>query len=578
MPELLELTALSDKLREAAELPSVRLTSRQLCDYEMLASGAFAPLDRFMGAEDHACVLEEMRLANGSLFPIPITLPLHANQPGCAEGEVVALRDSRNEVLATMRIEEAYSWDKTEVARAVFGTTDVRHPLVAELDSWGGLNVSGELTVLQLPKHYDFQDLRLTPVQTKRIFDSGELGHRERVVAFQTRNPLHRAHELMARRAAERENGVLFLHPVVGLTRPDDIDHYTRVRTYKRFLKAERACPSFLSLCPLAMRFAGPREALWHAIIRRNYGATHIVIGRDHAGLGGFYDPSAAYSLVAEHSAEIGIEPVGFDEIVYVPQDGRSGYYEERNAVPSDVPFRRLSGTVTREALEGGLATGSVAEWLMSPEIGELLRETHPPRHQQGVCIWFTGLSAAGKSTIADALTARILEHGRQVTVLDGDVVRTHLSAHLTFTKKDRDENVRRIGYVASEIVRHGGVVVCAAVSPYRAARNEVRALMLADQFVEVFVDTPLEVCEQRDTKGLYARARSGEISRAIRQGQKRRDIQFDWHRRSLRTTGESGDNSANGRYTAGGERFPNSRASRNRRVCSGRKPEAETS
>jgi len=452
-------------------------------------------------------------LADGQLFPVPITLPVHADQPGCTQGEVVALRDSRNEILGTMHVDEVYRWDKTEMAKAVFGTTDVRHPLVAELESWGDLNVSGELTVLQLPKHYDFQDLRLTPAQTRRIFDGEELGRQKHVVAFQTRNPLHRAHEFMARRAAEREDGILFLHPVVGMTRPGDIDHYTRVRTYKRFLEVERECPGFLSLCPLAMRFAGPREALWHAIIRRNYGATHIVIGRDHGGCGGFYEPSAAYSLVAEHSREIGIQPVGFDEIVYVPQDGQPGYYEERKAIPSNVPFRRLSGEATRKALEGSSASGSVAEWLMRRDIGDLLRETHPPRNKQGVCIWLTGLSAAGKSTIADALTARILENGRQVTVLDGDVVRTHLSAQLNFTRKDRDENVRRIGYVASEVVRHGGVVVCAAISPYRAARNEVRALMPKDRFVEVFVDTPLEVCEQRDTKGLYHKARIGEIS-----------------------------------------------------------------
>jgi sulfate adenylyltransferase len=510
MPELLELT-LSDKLREAAELSSIRLTSRQLCDYEMLASGAFAPLDRFMGAEDHQCVLEKMRLADGSLFPIPITLPVTAEQPGLTEGETIALRDSRNEILATMRIEEVYSWNRAEVAQAVFGTKDVRHPLVAELEAWGELNISGELTVLQLPKHYDFQDLRLTPLETKHAFKDGEPGRPNHVVAFQTRHPLHRAHELMAQRAAQREKGTLFLHPVVGMTRPDDIDHYTRVRTYKRFLEINDGCPSFLSLCPLAMRFAGPREALWHAIIRRNYGATHIVIGRDHGGIGDFYEPTAAHALVAEHSAEIGIEPISFDEIVYVPQRDRSGFYEELKAIPSGAPFRRLSGTAAREALEADLEQPA-DDWLMRPEILGILRESHPPRHKQGVCIWFTGLSAAGKSTIADALAAQILESGRQVTVLDGDVVRTHLSAKLSYTKRDRDENVRRIGYVASEIVRHGGVVICAAISPYRAARNEVRSFMATDAFIEVFVDTPLEVCEQRDAKGLYTKARMGRL------------------------------------------------------------------
>ncbi|MEJ2153448.1 MAG: adenylyl-sulfate kinase, partial [Gemmatimonadota bacterium] len=253
--------------------------------------------------------------------------------------------------------------------------------------------------------------------------------------------------------------------------------------------------------------------ALWHAIIRRNYGATHIVIGRDHGGIGDFYEPTAAQSLVEEHSEEIEIEPITFDEIVYVPQRGRSGFYEELKAIPADAPFERLSGTAAREALELDPEAQPADQWLMRPEIIDILRESRPPRHQQGVCIWFTGLSAAGKSTIADALVAQILENGRQVTVLDGDVVRTHLSAKLSFTKRDRDENVRRIGFVASEIVRHGGVVICAAISPYRAARNEVRALMPAGAFVEVFVDTPLDVCEQRDTKGLYARARTGEIS-----------------------------------------------------------------
>jgi sulfate adenylyltransferase len=332
------------------------------------------------------------------------------------------------------------------------------------------------------------------------------------VVAFQTRNPLHRAHEEMTKRAIAEVDGILLLHPVVGMTRPGDIDHYTRVRTYKilaeRYYDPERI---LLALLPLAMRLAGPREALWHAIIRRNFGANHLIVGRDHASPGRdskgkpFYGPYDAQELVKQFSDELGVRVIPFRELAYFPDEG----YREMGA-DSDPAALTISGTEVREEyLQKGR---DLPEWFSRPEIARVLAEAYPPRHRQGVCIWFTGLSGAGKSTTAEVLIDLLLEHGRQSTLLDGDVVRTHLSKGLGFSKEDRDVNIRRIGFVAAEIVRHGGVVVCAAVSPYRATRNDVRNMVGADRFIEVFVDTPLAVCELRDTKGIYAQARRGEI------------------------------------------------------------------
>jgi sulfate adenylyltransferase len=495
---------------EANTLPSVRLTPRVECDLELLATGAFSPLDRFMGQADYQRVLDEMRLQNGYLFPIPVTLPVEP-EAGIEVGQRIALRDQRNEVLAVMDVEEVYPWDFAETADKVFGKNDLRHPLVAEMNRWGPLNISGPVRVIQLPAHFDFQTLRLTPGHTRERLEA--FGH-ENIVAFQTRNPLHRVHEELTKRASQEINGVLLLHPVVGLTKPGDVDHFTRVRTYRalasRYYDPDRI---LLSLLPLAMRMAGPREALWHALIRRNYGANHLIVGRDHAGPGNdsegnpFYGPYDAQELVESYSAEIGVKVLPFRMLVYLPDEQR---YEEVTKVPQDVATASISGTQVREEyLENGKP---LPDWFTRPEVAEILAESHPPRHKQGVCIWFTGLSNSGKSTTAAILTTLLQEKGRQVTLLDGDVVRTHFSDQLGFTKEDRDTNVRRMGYVASEIVRHGGVALCAAASPYRSTRAEIRSMIGGEHYVEVFVDTPIEVCEARDTKGLYARARRGEI------------------------------------------------------------------
>ena len=490
----------------ASRLASIQLSERSICDLELLATGGFSPIDRFMGREDLQRVLEDMRLSTGQLFPIPVTLPVDP-APEFQPGKQVALRNSRNQLLAVMDLEEAYEWDGNELATKVFGTQDRKHPLVAEMARWGRLNISGRLQVLDLPSHYDFPDLRLTPTETRaRLDDTGY----QNVVAFQTRNPMHRVHEELTKKAAAEVNGPLLLHPVVGMTKPGDVDHYTRVRTYKvmaqRYYDPSRI---LLSLLPLAMRFAGPREALWHAIIRRNYGANYLIIGRDHASPGTdsmgapFYGPYDAQDMVTRFQDEIGVGVVPFRELVYLPEEKR---YEDVSKVPAHGATVSISGTEVREEYLNKGRT--LPDWFTRPEVAEILGDAYPARHEQGVCIWFTGPVGAGKTTTARPLTAMLMEHGRRVTLLDRDVVSTHLSEDKGSTRGEGNTLIHRIGFVASEIVRHGGVAVCVTPSRPKAARDEVRDMVGKDRFVEVFVNTPLDVCQARDSVGIHARVR----------------------------------------------------------------------
>ena len=497
-------------LARSLRLPSVQISPRALCDLELLATGAFSPLDRFMGRADYERVLTEMRLKDGTLFPIPVTLPLDEGAMP-SWGEAITLCDTRNNTIAVMQIEEVYHYDPQREARLVLGTTDPKHPLISEMVRWGKVYASGEIKVINLPIYNDFVDLRRSPAEVRSRLEV--MGHKN-VVAFQTRNPMHRIHEELTKRAAEEVDGSLLIHPVVGLTKPGDVDHYTRVRVYRALVEYYYdQNRTLLSLFPLAMRMAGPREALWHAIIRRNYGANHLIVGRDHAGPGSdsqgkpFYGPYEAQIMVTQYANEVGVHPIEFKELVYLAD---SEQYEEVTKVEEGVRVFSISGTQVREDY---LAKGELLpEWFTRKETAEILQQMYPPRHQQGVCIWFTGLSGSGKSTTAEILTSLLLERGRQVTLLDGDVVRTHLSKGLGFSREDRDTNILRIGFVAGEIARHGGTVICAAISPYRATRNEARK-MVGENFIEVFVDTPIEVCEQRDAKGLYARAWRGQIT-----------------------------------------------------------------
>ena len=509
--DLVKTGAERDTLIELANrLPDIRISQRSLHDLELLAVGAFSPLDRFMGKGDYERVLEEMRLENGTLFPIPITLTVNQDELPIGAEQMV-LRDVRNNSFAIMDIEETFKWDPQVESQKVLGTTDPRHPLVSEMIRWGDLCISGKLQVFNLPTYSDFVELRRTPVEVRQ--ELARMGN-SNVVFFQTRNPMHRIHEELTKRAAEQINGSLVIHPVVGMTKPGDVDHYTRVRVYRTLVETYYdANKTLLSLLPLAMRMAGPKEAVWHAIIRRNYGATHFIVGRDHAGPGkdasgkSFYGPYDAQELLAKYQDEVGVQMVPFKELVYLADEER---YVERGEEPKDAKILSISGTQVRNDY---LAKGAyLPEWFTRRETSEILMEMYPARHKQGFCLWFTGLSGAGKSTIAQSVTSLLMEHGRQVTVLDGDVVRTHLSKGLGFSRDDRDTNILRIGFVAGELVRQHGAVICAAISPFRAARNECRKMVGEEHFIEIYVNTPIQVCEERDVKGLYAKARRGEI------------------------------------------------------------------
>jgi sulfate adenylyltransferase len=490
----------------AKDVASLTLDERGLCDLELLAVGGFSPLKSFLNKADYRRVVGEMRLADGTLWPLPVTLPVTPGD-GVAEGKPLALRDVYGNLLAFLHVDEIYTYDRDEESRNAYGSLDATHPSVAHLKRQAGHYAAGRLEVIRVPPHYDFVELRRTPAELRRHFQS--LGW-NKIVAFQTRNPLHRAHEELTKRAAEQIGGGLLIHPVVGVTKPGDVDHFTRVRCYRALVdNYYEPGTVVLSLLPLAMRMAGPREVLLHAIIRRNYGCTHFIVGRDHAGPGKdstgkpFYPPYAAQEAMGQHEAEIGMGMVDFKQMVYLPDENR---YSAVDDVPAGVKTADISGTDVRDKY---LAKGlQLPEWFSRPAVAEILNEANPPRFRQGVTLWFTGLSGAGKSTIAHATIERMAEFGRNCSLLDGDEIRTHLSKGLGFSKEDRDTNIRRVGYVAGLIAQHGGTCLCAVISPYRSVREEARKLSKGN-FVEVYCSTPIEVCEKRDVKGMYAKARA---------------------------------------------------------------------
>jgi sulfate adenylyltransferase len=499
-----------DLLKKINRLPSIQLSPRSMCDLELLSTGAFSPLQGFMNKTDYTHVINTMRLHNGILFPIPITLPVHNTENIHLDNEI-CLRSLNNEPLAVMRVEEIYTWDFVTEAQMVYKTTDPRHPMVAEMASWGPYYVSGHIAVIQPPTHYDFASFRMTPKQVRNKLENLQASD---VVAFQTRNPMHRAHEELTKKAAEQVGGILLLHPVVGVTKPGDVEYYRRVQIYKAlYEKYYDKNKTILSLLPLAMRMAGPKEALWHGLIRRNYGVNHFIVGRDHAGPGldskgkPFYGPYEAQELFLKYSSELGVNMVPFSEMVYVP---KTKQYHEVKSLRKKTTYISLSGTQVREQY---LSKGTpLPTWFTRPEVNEILSEAYPPMRRRGFCVWFTGLPSAGKTTIAEILITLLKERGREVTTLDGDVVRTHLSKGLGFSKEDRDTNILRIGFVASEIVKHNGAVLCAAVSPYQSTREQVRQMMKEGAFILVYVHAPISVCEKRDVKGLYKKARLGII------------------------------------------------------------------
>ena len=512
--ELLAQPARQAELRELSrDWPSWDLTPRQLCDLELLLTGGFSPLTGFMTKGDYDRVCADMRLENGTLWPIPITLDITEEAAtGLSIGDHLALRDPEGVMLATFRVEDLWRPDLGAEAEQVFGTTSAEHPGVGYLLKQSHpVYVGGWLEGVELPTHYDFRQLRKTPAALREEFASRGW---TKVVAFQTRNPMHRAHVELTMRAASEVGANLLIHPSVGMTKPGDVDHYTRVRCYQAVLDRYPANTAALALLPLAMRMGGPREAVWHAIIRKNHGCTHLVVGRDHAGPGSdssgkpFYGPYDAQELLSKHEAELGMSMVDFRMMVYASE--LDTYFPE-DEIPEGVKTVNISGTELRDRL----ATGrEIPAWFSYPEVVTELRRTHPPRATQGFTVFFTGLSGSGKSTIANALLVKLLEMGgRTVTMLDGDLVRKNLSSELGFSKEHRDLNIRRIGYVASEITKAGGIAICAPIAPYDNTRRHVRSLVESNGgFVLVHVATSLEVCESRDRKGLYAKARAGLI------------------------------------------------------------------
>jgi len=516
--QLINLIVSPDRAAElkahSKEWPSWDLTPRQVCDVELLLSGGFSPLRGFMNRQDYDGVCQSMRLANGILWPVPITLDVTEDfakslKPGSSK---IALRDPEGVMLGVLSVEDVWHPDRAAEAKSVFGTTSKAHPgadyTQNKANPW---YVGGTLEGLQLPAHYDFRALRLTPAELRAEFS--RLGWR-RVVAFQTRNPMHRAHQELTFRAARQVEANLLIHPSVGMTKPGDVDYFTRVRCYELLLSKYPHGTVKLAMLPLAMRMGGPREAIWHGLIRKNHGCTHFIVGRDHAGPGKdtdgkpFYGPYDAQQLFKKHEADIGVTMVPFNMMVYLEDHDK---YVPDNEVPNGSRVLNISGTELRERLNGGR---DIPTWFTYPEVVQELRRSYPPRHRQGVTIFFTGLSGSGKSTIANVLLTKFLEMGgRPVTILDGDLVRKHLSSELGFSKEHRDINIRRIGYVASEITKNGGIAICAPIAPYDSVRKQVRELIEPfGGFVLVYVATPIETCEQRDRKGLYAKARAGII------------------------------------------------------------------
>ena len=475
-------------------------------------SGGFSPLRGFMTRADYDGVCHNMRLASGLIWPMPITLDVSEEfakslKPGSSK---IALRDPEGVMLAVLHIEDVWQPDRNAEASSVFNTTSTVHPgvdyLLNKSHPW---YMGGRVEGVQAPAHYDFRNLRLTPAELRAEF--ARLGWR-RVVAFQTRNPMHRAHQELTFRAAKTVEANLLIHPSVGMTKPGDVDYFTRVRCYQLLVAKYPAGTVKLSMLPLAMRMGGPREAIWHALIRKNHGCTHLIVGRDHAGPGNdsdgkpFYGPYEAQELFKQHAADIGVTMVPFSMMVYLQDEDR---YVPDNEVRNGSRVLNISGTELRRRLNEG---GEIPTWFTYPEVVHELRRSYPPRHKQGVTIFFTGLSGSGKSTIANVLRTKFLEMGgRPVTLLDGDLVRKHLSSELGFSKEHRDINIRRIGYVASEITKNGGIAICAPIAPYDAVRRQVREMIEPfGGFILVHISTPLETCEQRDRKGLYAKARAG--------------------------------------------------------------------
>jgi len=498
---------------DASKYRSWVLRDRQICDLEMILNGGFAPLNGFLNKDDYENVLNEMRLSDGSVWPMPITLDVNQEFSKLISiGDRITLKDKEGFSIAILEVEDNWEPDLLKESELVFGTKDLSHPSADYLQNHSNdVYIGGKVELIDLPHHYDYKNLRDSPKNLKQKFK--DLGW-DNIVAFQTRNPLHKAHVEMTLKALNDLDANLLIHPVVGMTKPGDVDHYTRVRCYQHVLEKYPKNKAMLSLIPLAMRMGGPREALWHALIRKNYGCTHLIVGRDHAGPGldkdgnPFYGPYDAQEMLQKFEEEIGIKMVPFKFLVYLPDEN---IYKPIDEISNDTNYKTVSGTELRDYLDKGK---DIPEWFTYKDVANELQKSRPPKSKRGLTIFFTGLSGSGKSTLANGLLIKLLENGnRPVTLLDGDIVRTHLSSELGFSKEHRSLNVKRIGYVASEITKNGGIAICAPIAPYEKDRSYNRNLISKlGGYIEIHVSTSLEKCEERDVKGLYKLARKGVV------------------------------------------------------------------
>lgn len=511
---LLATDAQADLLKKLSNsMPDIILNDRQICDFELLATGVFSPLKGFMKQIDYESVLDRMRLESGELWPLPICLDVPENQAQTFEtGQSVTLRDPEGFLLGILNIEDIWPADLKKEARAVYNTTDPSHPGVDYLlNRSGKYYIGGEVQAIHLPIHPDFRQIRNTPAEVRNTFD--KLGWK-RIVGFQTRQPIHRPQFEMTIQAMTRAKANLLMLPVTGAPRPGDFDHYTRMRCYQKVAAHYPPDSYVLNLLPLAMRLAGPREAVLHMIIGKNYGCTHFIIGHQHASPDNtdtgepFYAYDEATKLSQNLSEELGVETITFEEMVYLP-------FEDEYRLASDVPEKTDTISFSATDIQKRIRSGkSIPGWATFPEVTKELQKSYPPPSKQGLTIFCTGLSGAGKSTIARILYSKFLEIGtRPVTLLDGDIVRRNLSSELNFSKEHRDINVKRIGFVASEITKNRGVAICAPIAPYENTRRQIReSIETHGGFFEVHVATPINECEKRDRKGMYAKARAGLI------------------------------------------------------------------
>ncbi|KAI4175089.1 MAG: hypothetical protein LQ343_001850 [Gyalolechia ehrenbergii] len=506
----------NDLAEEAETLPAIILTERQLCDLELIISGGFSPLDGFMNEKDYNEVVVNLRLADGNLFSMPICLDLSQNavdETKMKAGSRITLRDFRDDRnLAILTVDDIYKPDKAKEAKEVFGG-DEEHPAIKYLfNTAGEYYVGGKVEAINRLNHYDYVALRYTPAELRTHFD--KLGWL-RVVAFQTRNPMHRAHRELTVRAARARQANVLIHPVVGLTKPGDIDHFTRVRVYQELLPRYPNGMAVLGLLPLAMRMGGPREAIWHAIIRKNHGTTHFIVGRDHAGPGknskgvDFYGPYDAQYAVEKYRSELGIEVVPFQQMIYLPD---SDEYKPDDQIKPGVRTLNISGTELRSRLRTGK---DIPEWFSYPEVVKVLRESHPPRYKQGFTVFLTGFHNSGKEAVARALDVTLNQQGgRSVSLLLGETVRSELSSELGFSHSDRSKNIQRIAFVAAELTKAGAAVIAAPIAPFEASRKAAReTISQYGSFYLVHVATSLEYSEKTDKKGIYAKARRGSIT-----------------------------------------------------------------